>query len=93
MIIISIITRSIGIIMIISIITSNISIIMIMIIMQKHDYKVLDIDTMRGNLVHEGWKPVQSTSPFDNFLTSSPMIISLLFFVFLVCISCYISLQ
>ena len=54
---------------IISIIMRNITIIKIMIIMQKHDYKVLDIDTMRGNLVHEGWKPVQSTSPcrFNSF--------------------------
>ena len=74
---------------IISIIMSNISIIMIMIIMQKHDYKVLDIDTMRGNLVHEGWKPVQSTSPFDNFFD---FFSHDNFFFFLVCISCYISL-
>ena len=71
---------------IISIIMSNISIIKIMIIMQKHDYKVLDIDTMRGNLVHEGWKPVQSTSPFFYFFSHDN------FFV-LLCISCYISLQ
>ena len=27
-------------------------------ILQKHFHKPSDIDTMWGNLVHEGWKPI-----------------------------------
>ena len=31
----------------------------ITVFVQKHFHKTADIDTMRGNLIHEGWKMVQ----------------------------------